>query len=179
MFAGQSVSLVTSFYLAPGDQGFASQLVRQFPNITLIDVSEILTELISVVERLAQAVEALFVLSLVAGLLVLWAALSATRDERLFDAALLRTLGASRRQVRTVVLAELIWLGALTGLLAGAGAMALGALAASKLFNLPFSLNPSLLPLGMALGMLLVPLAGWPLVRRVLRQAPAQLLRAL
>lgn len=177
MFDGQSVSLVTSFYLPPGEQGFASQLVRQFPNITLIDVSEILTELASVVERLAQAVEALFILSLVAGFVVLWAALSATRDERLFDAALLRTLGASRRQVRTVVLAELLWLGGFTGLLAGAGAMALGALAASKLFNLPFNLNPSLLPLGMALGMLLVPLAGWPLVRRVLRQAPAQLLR--
>lgn len=179
MFAGQQVSLVSSFYLSAGEQGFSSQLVRQFPNITMIDVSEILAELRSVVDRLAHAVEALFVLSLVAGFLVLWAALSATRDERLFDAGLLRALGASRAQIRSVVLAELAWLGAFTGLLAGTGAMALGSLAASKLFNLPFSIDPALPLLGMVAGLVLVPLAGWPLVRRVLRQAPAVVLRSL
>jgi putative ABC transport system permease protein len=179
MFAGQSVSLVSSFHLGATEQAFASQLVRQFPNITMIDVSEILTELRDVVDRLAHAIESLFALSLLAGLLVLWAALSATRDERLFDAGLLRALGASRRQVRNVVLAELAWLGAFTGLLAGCGAMALGSLAAIKLFNLPFALDLRLLPLGIVLGMLLVPLAGWPLIRRVLRQAPAVVLRSL
>ena len=143
----------------------------------MIDVSAILAELRDVIERLARVVEAMFSLALAAGLLVLWAAQSATRDERVFDAGLLVTLGASHRQVRTVLLAELVWLGAFTGLLAGIGAMLLGSLAAVRLFDLPFVLNQGLPLLGLALGMVLVPLAGWPLVRRVLRVSPANVLR--
>lgn len=179
MFAGQRVSLVSSFHLEPDEQAFASGLVHAFPNVTLIDVGEILTQLREVVERLAQAVEALFVLSLFAGVLVLWSALSVIRDERLFDAGLLRALGASRSQIRVVILSELLWLGAFTGLLAGLGAMALGALAATRLFNLPLAADISLLPLGVGVGIALVPLAGVGLIRRVLRQAPAEVLRSL
>lgn len=179
MLTGQQAGLVTSFYLPPRDQAFANLLVHRFPNITLIDVSEVLSELRDVVDRIAHAVEALFTLTLAAGVLVLWAALAATRDERLFDAALLRALGASHRQVRTVILAELAWLGLFTGAVAGVGATAVGALAASRLFDLPFVLDWSLLPLGAGVGLVLVPLAGWPLVRRVLNQAPAIVLRSL
>lgn len=179
MLDGQAASLVSSFYLPPARQAFGSALVHAFPNLTLIDVSEVLGELRDVAERLSHAVEAMFVLSVMAGVLVLWAALGATRDERLADAALLRMLGASRRQVHAAVLGELIWLGVFTGLAAGAGAMALGALAADRLFDLPPLLNWRLLPLGALLGMLLVPLAGWPLVRRVLRRAPVEVLRSI
>jgi putative ABC transport system permease protein len=177
MFSGQEFSLVSSFYLPPEKAAFAAALIRQFPAVTLIDVSEILDELRNVIDRLSQAVEALFVLSLAGGFLVLWSALSASRDERRLEVALLRTLGASQQQVRLVVLSEFAWLGACTGLLAGAGAMALGSLAASKLFALVLLPNAALLPLGMLLGVILVPLAGWPQVRRVLRQPPAAVLR--
>ncbi|WP_230370415.1 FtsX-like permease family protein [Paludibacterium denitrificans] len=121
--------------------------MEQFPNLTVIDVTDILEQVRAVVDKLSRAVEAMFVLALAAGVLVLWAALAATRDERLFDVGLMRALGASRQQVTRVVLAELLWLGALAGLLAALGAMGIGALAAAKLFNLPWSLNPWLLPL--------------------------------
>ncbi|WP_024301475.1 ABC transporter permease [Pseudogulbenkiania sp. MAI-1] len=178
-FADQPASYITSFRLAEADEDFVNQLVAQFPNITVIDVSAILAEVRSMVDQLSRAVEALFVLALVAGVLVLWAALASTRDERLFDVGLMRALGASRLQVRSVVLAELMWLGALTGLMAALGATAIGAIAAVKLFNLPLVINPWLLPLGVISGMLVVGLAGWPLVRRVTRSAPAAVLRAL
>jgi putative ABC transport system permease protein len=179
MLAGHTTSLVTSFYLPPSRRAFADQLVRRLPNLTVIDVSAVLDQLRVVIDRLAHTVEAMFALTLAAGVLVLSAALGATRDERLRDAGLMRALGASRRQLRSVVLAELLWLGAFTGLLAGLGAMLLGALASWKLFDLPVYFNGSLLLVGMLAGAVLVPLTGWPLLRRVLRQSPMSTLRRL
>ena len=176
-FRGLATSLVTSFYLPPAEHAFASDLIRRFPGITLIDVGEILAEVRDVIDRLAHAIEAMFALSLAAGVLVEWSALSATRDERLADAGLLRILGASQRQILVVVLSELLWIGALTGLLAGAGAMALDWLAAARLFNLPAHPAWYLLPLGAGCGSLLTPLAGWPLARKVVRQSPLAVLR--
>ncbi|HJV07551.1 MAG TPA: FtsX-like permease family protein [Chromobacteriaceae bacterium] len=179
LFANQPASWITSFRLRPDGEPFINQLVEQFPNLTVIDVTDILEQVRAVVDKLSRAVEAMFVLALAAGVLVLWAALAATRDERLFDVGLMRALGASRQQVTRVVLAELLWLGALAGLLAALGAMGIGALAAAKLFNLPWSLNPWLLPAGMASGMVVVAAAGWPLVRKVTHTSPISVLRSM
>jgi len=176
--ADQPASYITSFHLPQGSEDAVNALVQRFPNLTVIDVTAIIDEVRAVVDRLARAVEAMFALALAAGLLVLWAALSATRDERLFDAGLMRALGASRQQVRGVVLSELAWLGALSGLLAGVGAMSLGAVAATQLFNLPMVVNPWLPLMGMGAGLLVVTLSGWPLVRTVVRTAPSRVLRA-
>jgi len=174
----QPASYITSFHLPPESEDAVNALVQRFPNLTVIDVTAIIDEVRAVVDRLARAVEAMFALALAAGLLVLWAALAATRDERLFDAGLMRALGASRQQVRGVVLSELAWLGALAGLLAGLGAMALGSVAATQLFNLPLTVNPWLPLLGMVAGMLVVTLSGWPLVRTVVKTPPSVVLRA-
>ncbi|QBJ78585.1 ABC transporter permease [Aquitalea sp. USM4] len=175
----QPASWISSFRLDAAQEDFANRLVAAFPNISIIDVSAILDEVRAMVDKLTRAIEAMFVLALAAGVLVLWAALAATRDERLFDIALMRALGASDRQVRAVILAELAWLGAFTGLLAALGAMGVGGIAASKLFNLPWSINAGLLPLGMGCGMLVVMLAGWPLVGRVTRTSPLAVLRSV
>lgn len=174
----QPASWISSFRLDGTQEEFANRLVAAFPNITIIDVTAILDEVRAMVDKLTRAIEAMFVLALAAGVLVLWAALAATRDERLSDIALMRALGASRSQLRAVVLAELAWLGAFTGLLAALGAMGIGGLAAGKLFNLPFSINIWLLPIGMACGVAVVTLAGWPLVGRVTRASPLAILRA-
>lgn len=175
----QPASWISSFRLDAAQEDFANRLVAAFPNITIIDVSAILNEVRTMVDKLTRGIEAMFVLALAAGVLVLWAALAATRDERLFDIALMRALGASDAQVRSVVLAELAWLGAFTGLLAALGAMGVGAIAASKLFNLPWVVNGWLLPLGMGCGMLVVTLAGWPLIGKVTRSSPLAVLRAV
>lgn len=169
---GQPASYITSFRLEPAEEAFVTRLLERFPNLTVIDVGAILTQVQGMVERLARATEAMFSLALVAGVLVLWAALATTRDERLFDVGLMRALGASRRQLALVVYSELAWLGALAGLLAGIGAMALGAVVADRLLNLPLLLNWSLPLLGCASGVLVVTLTGWPLLRRVTRTPP-------
>jgi putative ABC transport system permease protein len=178
-FRQQPASWITSFRLAPADEAFADRLVERFPNLTVIDVGSILAEVRAMVDKLTRAIEAMFLLALAAGVLVLWASLSATRDERLADIGLMRALGASRAQVRRVVLAELIWLGAVSGLLAALGAMGIGVLAAVKLFSLPLLLNGWLLPIGIASGVLVVTLAGWPLVGKVTRTPPLTVLRDL
>ena len=174
----QPASWISSFRLDAAQEDFANRLVVAFPNITIIDVSAILDEVRAMVDKLTRGIEAMFVLALAAGVLVLWAALAATRDERLFDIALMRALGASDAQLRAVVLAELAWLGAFTGLLAALGAIGVGGIAASKLFNLPWLINGWLLPLGMGCGVLVVTLAGWPLIGRVTRSSPLAVLRA-
>ncbi|POZ61039.1 ABC transporter permease, partial [Chromobacterium alticapitis] len=178
-FSRQPASWITSFRLEAADEAFANHLVERFPNLTVIDVGSILAEVRTMVDKLTRGIEAMFLLALAAGVLVLWASMAATRDERLADAGLMRTLGASRRQVRGVVLSELVWLGAVSGLLAALGATGLGVLAAVKLFSLPWQLNAWLLPLGMVAGVLVVTLAGWPLVGRVTRTPPLAVLRDL
>ncbi|WP_047236552.1 ABC transporter permease [Chromobacterium subtsugae] len=177
-FRQQPASWITSFRLEAADESFASALVERFPNITVIDVGSILAEVRAMVDKLTRGIEAMFLLALAAGVLVLWASLTATRDERLADIGLMRALGASRRQLRSVVLAELVWLGAVSGLLAALGAMGIGVLAAVKLFSLPVLINWWLLPLGMGGGVLVVTLTGWPLVGRVTRAPPLAALRA-
>ncbi|RQW26641.1 FtsX-like permease family protein [Rhodobacteraceae bacterium CH30] len=177
-FAGERASYITSFRLPPESEGFVSQLLARFPNLTVIDIGVIITEVRAVVERLSRAVEVMFLLSLAAGVLVLWATFAATRHERLADMALMRALGASRRQLRVVLLSELAFIGALSGFLAGAGAMLTGAVIAKELLALPFTPNLWLLPGGVLLGMLVVCGAGWPLVGRVANAPPLAVLRA-
>lgn len=178
-FAGQDASYITSFRLDEGDADFSRRLVARFPNITLIDVSAILAEVRALMDRLAGAVELMFTLALSAGVLVLWTALLTTRDERLADLGLMRALGASRRQLQAIAVSELMWLGLITGVVAGAGAMLTGAVLAVQLFDLPWRLN-ALLPLyGVAGGLLVVLLAGAPPLLRVIRRPPLAVLRGI
>ncbi|MGL6071930.1 MAG: ABC transporter permease [Craterilacuibacter sp.] len=177
-FAGERASYITSFRLAAEDEAFVSSLLSRFPNLTVIDIGVIITEVRAVIDRLSRAVEVMFLLSLAAGVLVLWATFAATRHERLADMGLMRALGASRAQLRTVLLSELAFIGALSGTLAGGGAMLTGALLASELLSLPFAPNGWLLPGGALLGIVIVCGAGWPLLAKVVNVPPLAVLRA-
>lgn len=173
----QPASYITSFYLPPGKNSAIDHIIARYPNLTFIDVSIILNEVRSMIEKMSAAIEAMFLLSLLAGILVLWTSLTSTRDERLYDAALMRTLGASHQQLRAIMLTELIWLGGLAGLLAGTGAMLLGSMATVKLFNLPFTLNGYLPLVGMGSGILIVILSGWPMLRKVVQTQPIRVMQ--
>ena len=101
-------------------------LVQKHPNILAIDIGEIVRQVQGIMEHVSRAVEFVFLFTLAGGLLVLQAAIAATQDERKFDAAILRTLGASRRQLAAAQIAEFLLLGAIAGLVAAAGASAIG-----------------------------------------------------
>src|SRR3989442_12228480 len=106
------------------------------------DVGEIIRQIQSIIEQVAKAVEFVFLFTLLGGLLVLQAAIAATQDERRFDAAILRTLGASQAQLTAAQIAEFLVLGSLAGLLAAAGATVTGYLLSDRVFQIPFSASP-------------------------------------
>jgi putative ABC transport system permease protein len=108
--------------------GWLSALVQQYPNVLAIDVGELIRQVQSIIDQVAKAVEFVFLFTLLGGLLVLQSAIAATQDERKFDAAIMRTLGASRAQLAAAQVAEFLVLGALSGLLAAAGATAVAAM---------------------------------------------------
>jgi putative ABC transport system permease protein len=162
---------------APATAGFDARLARDYPNITSVDVSAQIGQVQRVLDQVIRAVEFLFGFTLCAGLLVLFAAVSATREARAREFALLRAMGASSRLLRQVQRAELLGVGALAGLLASAAALAVGWALAREVFN--FQWNPPLwVPLtGSLAGAMLALGAGWWSLREVLRRPVSETLR--
>lgn len=171
-------SWVTSFHLAQERSPLMDELVREFPNLLVIDVAAILAQVQRMMDQVVRAVEFVFLFSLVAGVLVLLAAVSATHDERRYDAAVMRTLGAAGRQLRAVQVAEFGFIGALAGFLAAVGATAIGWVVATEVLNVPFTVNPAVWAAGLAAGALGVTVAGVLGTRQVLRTPPMQVFRA-
>ncbi|MBX6392699.1 MAG: ABC transporter permease, partial [Burkholderiales bacterium] len=170
-------SYITAFHL-PGEHGaLMHRLAQRFPNLTVVDMSAILRQALSIMERVVQAVQFVFLFALVAGVLVLYAALLATQDERIREAAVMRALGATRVQVSQAQRAEFVALGLLAGLLAAAGASAIGYVLASRVFELPYDSDVWIWLAGPALGLLCVGINTWAGTRAALSRPPIVALR--
>ncbi|WP_370681502.1 ABC transporter permease [Comamonas sp. GB3 AK4-5] len=164
-------------YRAPAAPGFDNALVRDFPNITNVDMSATLAQVQRVLEQVVRAVEFLFAFTLAAGLVVLFAAVTATREERARDYALMRAMGASGRLLRQVQRAELVGVGLLAGLLASGMALAVGWALARWVFDFAWT-APLWVPLaGAVAGGCLALLAGWWGLREVLQRPVMATLR--
>ena len=164
-------------YRAPEVQGFDNALVRQFPNITNVDMASTINQVQRVLYQVIRAVEFLFAFTLAAGLVVLFAAVTATREERAREFAIMRAVGARASLLRQVQRAELMGVGLLAGFLASAVAVAVGWALARYVFD--FAWTASLwVPLAGALaGAVLALLAGWWGLRDVLRRPVVETLR--
>jgi putative ABC transport system permease protein len=154
-------------------------LLQSFPNVLVIDVGDILHQVQSIIEQVARAVEFVFLFTLLGGVLVLEAAIAVTQDERRYDAAILRTLGASQRQLATAQITEFLAIGGLAGVLAATGATIIGYVLADRTFQIPFHWNPWVWAIGMVGGAVGVAVAGWFGTRSTLRQPPLTVLRQL
>ncbi len=172
-------SYITSVYVADGDAAFTTDLVRRFPAVTDLDVRVLLTRIRRIISRVSAAVEFVFGFSLLAGIAVLLAAIQTQRAERRQEIAVLKTLGASRRQLQAAVASEFLLLGALAGFLGSGLAVLGGWLLASQVFDLDY--QPPLLSwlAGTGLGALLLGGIGWWVVRGIVRVSPARLLREM
>ena len=157
--------------------GFDNRLSRDFPNITNIDVSASIAQVQRVLDQVVRAVEFLFGFTLVAGLVVLFAAISATREARSREFAIMRAMGAGSRLLAAVQRTELLGVGALAGLLASLAAIAVGALLARYAFEFTWAPQPWVPLAGMAAGALLALAAGWWGLREVLRRPVLETLR--
>lgn len=172
-------SHITAFYLPPGQEALLDALVKTFPNLTVIDVAALMERVRAMMARVAAALEFVFLFTLAAGLMALYAAIAATRDERVREAALMRALGASRRRILSGHLAEFAAIGLLAGIVAALAANALGYFLATRAFHLPYHFDPWLWLTALLAGGVGVMLAGWLGTRNVLNLPPLQVLRGM
>jgi len=174
---GAAGTYMTSIYLTPSQRPALVDLVRRFPTISVFDVDAILKQIRDIMDRASLAVQYVFLFTLGAGVIVLLAAVQATRDERRYESAMLRTLGASRSTVLQGVAAEFSALGFLSGTLAAVGATAIGWVLAHRLFSLSYSLDPWVWAVGLVCGTVLVGVSGTLATRRVVETPPIVSLR--
>lgn len=170
-------SYLTSFYLPSERVRAADLLAREFSNVLVIDTGTILDQVRHIMDQITQVMGAVFLFTLLSGFAVLYAALLATQDERRFEAAVLRTLGADGRYLRRLHLSEFAVLGGLSGLFAAAGAVLLGWVLARFVLEIPYQHSPVIWLIGTAGGVLVVALAGWLGTRRLAALPPLVILR--
>ncbi|MFT7564955.1 MAG: putative ABC transport system permease protein, partial [Bacteroidia bacterium] len=175
---GFPATYITSLYVDDSSAAAMIDLMRNFPSVTAIDLDAILGQVRDVMDKAALAVQSVFLFTLLAGLTVLWAAVQSTRDERQYESAMLRTLGASRNRVLAGVAAEFLAIGLLAGLLATIGATVAGYFLATRVYELEYHFNLALTLSGPIVGMLFVGIAGLLATRKVISTAPLNVLRA-
>lgn len=174
---GAAGTYMTSIFLTQKQRPALVGLVRQFPTVSVFDVDAILKQIRDIMDRASLAVQYVFLFTLAAGVVVLLAAVQSTRDERRYESAMLRTLGASRGTVLQGVAAEFSALGFLSGTLAAFGATGVGWILARRLFSLQFEIDPWVWVLGLVCGTILVGVSGTLATRRVVNTPPIVTLR--
>ena len=170
-------TFIASMRVEDHEKGALVDLVRKHPTISVIDLDSILQQVRGIIEKATMAVQAVFFFTLAAGIAVLFAAVQSTIDERRFESAMLRALGARKRIVFAGIMAEFAALGVAAGVLAAAGASILAAILAVQLFELPYSFNPFLWLVGVAAGLLVVCASGYFAARSAINSAPVDVLR--
>jgi putative ABC transport system permease protein len=171
-------SYLTSAYFNAANAHPLAQLARLFPSVSIFDIDDLLAQVRSVLDKAVLAVQSVFVFTLFAGLTVLLAAVQSSRDERRYESAMLRTLGASRNTVLQGVLAEFTTLGLLSGVLAAAGASTAAYFMTTRVLELRYTFEPWVWAAGLVGGALLVAGSGWIATRSVVNQPPLTTLRA-
>jgi putative ABC transport system permease protein len=164
-------------YRTPVGAKLDRELARQFPNLTVIDVSAQLNQVQRVLDQVIQAVQFLFGFTLATGLVVLLAAVGSTREARAREFGLMRALGAPSSLLAQVQRAELLGVGALAGFLAGAVALVLAGLLARFVFEFQWQIKPWVPLVSAVCGALLAWSAGWWSLRGVLQRPVVQTLR--
>jgi putative ABC transport system permease protein len=177
LLEGYPASFISAFRVEPGGEALMNALAARFPNVTIVDLAAALRQAQQAVDQLIAAVQFVFLFALGAGLLVLYSALVSTEDERRREAAVMRVYGASRAHVTGSQRAEFLAMGLIAGVLATAGAAAIGQLVARGVFDLDLPPSLALWIAGPVAGIALLSLNAWISSRKVLRASPALTLR--
>ncbi len=177
LLADQPTSLITSFNLAPQHKALVPKIVRTLPNVTVIDVGQVLGEVQRVLDLASAALRLVFFFCVAAGVTVLWAALDATESERSREAAVMRALGASASRLRRVWLTESLLLGGVAGLVAGVAASLTGWLVGREVLQLAIAFNLWLPLLSCVVGALIAAVAALRRLSRLAHTPPVVLLR--
>jgi putative ABC transport system permease protein len=177
---GYPASHIGGVHVAEKDKArFAQALVTRFPNLTVVDLDAILDQIRGTIDQVSTVVQAIFWFALAAGLLVLFASVSASQDERLLEGAVMRVLGGNRRQLLLAQASEFAAIGVLAGLTAAISATVLAGVVAKQVLDLPWQADWRLAATASAAGALAAVAAGMLATRRVLAAPPSVTLRAL
>ena len=164
-------------FKTPDVPAFERNLLQQFPNVTSVDLRASLMQVQKVLDQVIRAVEFLFAFTLLAGLLVLTAAVTSTREERKREFAIMRALGATGRLLSQVQTAELMGVGLMAGFLASMVAELVGWGLARFVFEFEWTASLWVPVAGALTGAVLAWVAGWWGLAEVLRQPVSQTLR--
>jgi putative ABC transport system permease protein len=172
-------TFITSFYLPENQKYFLNTLIKKYPSTTVLEVDLILRQLKTIMNQLTAAINYLLYFALLAGFMVLFAAIYASLDNRIHEAALMRTLGAKRVFLRKIHLIEFSMLGLISGLLAIVISETVLYALYAHVMQLEYR-SHFYLWIGVPLiGTLLVSLTGCWGVRKVINKSPLQVLREL
>jgi putative ABC transport system permease protein len=170
-------TFITSFRLDPADFSLLHALVREYPSVTVIDVGALVGHIRTIMNRSAATIEFVFLFTLAAGILVLIAAIQATQRERIFESALLKTLGTRRGLILRIMGAEFVVIGLIAGGFSGCMAVFSAWLVATQILEIAYSPDPSVVLTGAAAGVVSVTLVGSLAILSALRQPAASVLR--
>ena len=174
-----AANYISSFHLPIGADTQLNQLVREYPNLTVIDIAALMQQVRGIMQKMSSTIEYVFAFSLIAGVAVLYAALVATREERIAEATLMRVFGASRRQVGIAYVAEFACIGLIAAFVAAIAANLLAYYMSEYILNIPFQLNVSLAIYTMIIAAIVIPLAAWLGLRGFLNIPARQLLNSI
>jgi putative ABC transport system permease protein len=161
----------------PAQRHVLDQLALRYPNLTILDIGVFVEQVQHLMAQLTAAVKFLSLFVLLAGLLVLYAALAASQDERRHQAAVLRALGATRRTLQHAQWLEQAMTGILAGVLAAGAATAGNWALARFVFKLEWQWSPLLWGAAVLAGAICALCGGWLGLRTILNQPPLQSLR--
>ena len=162
----------------PARAAFQHELVSAYPNVSAIDVREVLASVRDVVESVTLAISIVGGIALFGGVLILIGAVAMTKFQRVYEAAILRTLGASSRTLTMMLAGEYLTLGLLAGTIGAAGALVLSWAVCRFVFEIEWAPQPALLAAGAAITTLMVGGVGVIASGDVLRKKPLATLRA-
>lgn len=174
-----AANYISSFHLPMGADMPLNQLVREYPNFTVIDIAALMQQVRGIMQKMSSTIEYVFSFSLIAGLAVLYAALVATREERITEATLMRVFGASRRQVGIAYVAEFACIGLIAAFVAAVAANLLAYYMSEHILNIPFQLNARLAISTMLIAATVIPLVAWLGLRGFLNVPARQLLNSI
>lgn len=170
---------MTSFHLPEGNKEFLNSLIRTVPTVSIIEMDRMIEQVTRIIDQVSSAVELVLGLILIAAVIVLFASIQTSMDERVRESAILKTLGARMSLLRKTMFYEFLLLGALAGSLAAIGAELIIGLIQTRLLELSFDLHWWVFLLGPALGAVSVVLLGSLISSSSLKAPPAQVLREL
>jgi len=132
---------ISSFYVADKDKAFINRLIRKYRNLTVIDVGQMINQVRSIMDRVTLVIEFVFLFTIIAGVLVMFATMQSTHDERMRDNAIMKTLGADRRQLRKILMVEFLFIGLMSSIIATVAANLLGYGISRWLMKMPYQLH--------------------------------------